>query len=248
MLDQPRSAADYAIWAVALALYVSDAAKLLSARQLLLVEAGRGRLAAALSETPYTIAGRVLVFAPLLRPDRGVFVALWGRPWLADVELARTLERIEQLRTSLAAIRALVACAFALLFIGGPVLTLLLGPAAAILCAAAAIYPAIAIAIATVWWRRRRLGLTAGRAATISLEILLCPAFLPNLVRKITSSHTIEPDGAQLVVATDDAREARDEFLERLAHRTEELIEDPSVDADTARQLRSYLETVKAVR
>ena len=83
MLDQPRSAADYAIWAVALALYVSDAAKLLSARQLLLVEAGRGRLAAALSETPYTIAGRVLVFAPLLRPDRGVFVALWGRPWLA---------------------------------------------------------------------------------------------------------------------------------------------------------------------
>ena len=123
-----------------------------------------------------------------------------------------------------------------------------MGPAAAILCAAAAIYPAIAIAIATVWWRRRRLGLTAGRAATISVEVLLCPAFLPNLVRKITSSHTIEADGAQLVVATDDAREARDEFLERLAHRTEELIEDPSGDADTARQLRSYLETVKAVR
>ena len=38
-----------------------------------------------LNERETAIAGRVLVFAPLLRPDRGVFVALWGRPWLADV-------------------------------------------------------------------------------------------------------------------------------------------------------------------
>src|SRR2546425_804433 len=112
MLD-PTDGADYTIWIVAALLYVSDAAKLLSPRQLLLVEAGRGRLAAAFSATPYTIAGRVLSFAPLLLPYRGVFVAPWGSAWTDGARLKKVLESLERLRGSLRGARLLVATAAA---------------------------------------------------------------------------------------------------------------------------------------
>ena len=136
--DGAAHGADYTIWIVAALLYVSDAAKLLPPRQLLLVEAGRGRFAAAFSATPYTIAGRVLSFAPLLLPYRGVFVASWGSAWTDGARLRKALESIERLRSSLGGARVLGILGFALLFAVGPALTLWLGTTAAIIYTAAA--------------------------------------------------------------------------------------------------------------
>src|SRR5438309_534378 len=155
MLD-PTHGADYTIWIVAALLYVSDAAKLLPPRQLLLVEAGRGRFAAAFSATPYTIAGRVLSFAPLLLPYRGVFVASWGSAWTDGARLRKALESIERLRSSLGGARVLGILGFVLLFAVGPALTLWLGTTAAIIYTAAALYPTVLVAIAYLWLRRRR--------------------------------------------------------------------------------------------
>lgn len=246
MLDPTRSA-DYTIWVVALLLYVSDATKLLSPREFLLVEAGRGRLAAAFSAHPFTLAGRVLAFAPLLLPHRGVFVAPWGSPWLDGARLTTVLNTVEQLRGSLLGARVLAAWAWTLLFVVGPVLTLLLGTTAAILYTAAAVYPAVVVAIVFLWWRRRPLRLTAARTAALSVEILVCPAFLPNLVRKITTLAPVEADGAQVLVATA-APDVKAEFLTRLESRTEELIEDTGPDEPGQAQLRSYLATVRSAR
>jgi hypothetical protein len=80
----------------------------------------------------------------------------------------------------------------------------------------------------------------------LSIEVLICPAFLPNLVRKITGQHPIEPDGAQVLAATATA-EVRDEFLARLARRTEAMLDDA---ADPAAQtgLSSYLATLRTAR
>ena len=246
MLDPTRSA-DYTIWVVALLMYVSDAAKLLSPRELLLVEAGHGRLTAAFSANPFTVAGRVLAFAPLLLPHRGVFVAPWASTWTDGAALNAVLRSVEQLRGSLFGARVLAAWAFVLLFVAGPVLTLLLGTTAAILYTAAAVYPTVGAAIVFLWWRRSHLRLSAARTARLSVEVLVCPAFLPNLVRKITALAPVEADGGPVLVAAADD-DVKDEFLTRLEIRTEELINELGPGEPAQEQLRAYLTAVRGAR
>ena len=246
MLDQPR-ATDFAIWLVALAFYVGDAARLLAPRRLLLVEAGGGRLAAVFSADPFTISGRALVFAPLLFPQRGAFVAPWGQAWVTPAALRAALNDLDALRGTLRLARVLAAWVFGLLFVAGPVLTVILGTDAAVLGIAAAVYPSVLATIAVVWGKRRAWRLGRGAAALLSLEILVCPAFLPNLVRKITGAHALEVDGAQLLVAAA-ADGVKDEFLVRLASRAEALLNEAGDDAEAQAALRSYLAVVRAAQ
>jgi len=246
VLDETRGA-DYTIWVVALLLYVSDAAKLLAPRELLLVEAGRRRLAASFSEHPFTLAGRVLVLSPLLLPQRGVFVAPWGTAWRPETALRATIDSIERLRGGLRFFRALALWAFAVLFVAGPALTWWLGTSAAVLYAAAMLYPTTIVAVVWLWWRRRTLGLTAGRAARASAEILLCPAFLPNIVRKITGAQPLTIDAAQILAATA-ASGVKEDLLTRLERRTQELLEAIDPEQPEAVALRAYLATVRATR
>ncbi len=238
---------DYAIWLLALVLYVGDAARVLSPRQLLLVEAGRGRLAPGLGEHTFSTVGRSLVFGPVHLPHRGVFVASWSTAWRDGAALQATLRSIEELRGALTVLRPLVCLVFALLFVAGPVLTWTLGPDAAVLSTAIVLYPSIAVTIGALWWKRRDLRLSAGRSAWLSVEMLVCPAFLPNLVRKITTAQPVDADGAQVLAATAPP-EVREEFLARLAVRTEALIDEAGDDEAGRQQLRAYLATVRAAR
>lgn len=232
--------ADHAVWIVAFLLYACDATKLLPPRELLLVEAGRGRLGTGFSDQPFTLAGRILAWAPLLRPHRGVFVAPWGRVWVEPDALAATLAAVERRRGVLGGARVLALVAFALLFVAGPVLTRLLGADAAVLLVAAALYPTVLAAIVWLWWRRRRLELSGLQALGVSAEILVCPAFLPNLVRKLTARLPIEADGAQVLAAAAPA-EVKAQLLTRIETRAEELLRD---DAG----LRAYLDAVRSAR
>jgi hypothetical protein len=239
VLEAPRLV-DHAIWGVALLLYAWDAARVLGPCQVLLVEGGRGRLAPALGDSPFASGGRTLALGPLHRPHRGAFVAGWGRPWRDEAALAATLASMQRLREALAPLRALAVVGAILLFVAGPALTLALGPDAAVVYTAAGLYPTVLAALATVWWRRHRLGLTRARAARVSLEVLVCPAFLPSLVRTLTGHHPVEADAAQVLLATADAGTAGD-LVTRLRRRTEDLLD--AGDADPARQaeLRAYL-------
>jgi len=144
-------------------------------------------------------------------------------------------------------LRPLVGLVFALLFVVGPVLTWTLGPDAAVLSTAIVLYPSIALTIGALWWKRRDLRLSAGRSAWLSVEMLVCPAFLPNLVRKITAAQPVDADGAQVLAATAPPK-VREEFLVRLAVRTEALIDEAGDDETGRQQLRAYLATVRAAR
>ena len=243
MLDQARGS-DYTIWVVAALLYVFDAAKLLAPREILLAEAARGRMGALFSDNPFTITGRVVAFAPLLRPDRGVFVAPWTRRWIDATGLNATLESVGRLRRALRAPRVIAACGFLWLFLVGPVLTLSLGSGAAVVYTAALLYPTIAFAIVSLWWQRRHFGLGPARTAWLSLEILVCPAFLPNLVRKITAAWPVAVDGVQVLAATADG-DVKSDLLGRLERRAEELMAE-SDDASERDELSAYLLTVRA--
>ena len=95
--------------------------------------------------------------------------------------------------------------------------------------------------------QRRALGLTVPRCAGLSLEILVCPAFLPNLVRKITWPHTIAVDAVQLLVAT--GSRVDEAFLGRLERRAENLIDGTGPEEDgLRRRLDVYLATVRGAR
>ena len=244
MLNDTRGA-DYIIWGVAALLYVWDAAKLLSARQLLLIEAGAGRFSVAFSESPFTISGKVLAFSPLLLPYRGAFMAPWGRPWVAPAGLSGTLQPLARLRESLLVVRVLATWGFVLLFIVGPVLTLMAGPNAAVVYTAIGAYWTVLMAILVVWWQRNAFGLTLAQTAWLSLDLLICPAFLPNLVRKITITWPIDTDGAQLLFATA-AADVKQEFVTRLEGRTESLVGE--VLEGPERELRSYVDVVRAAQ
>ncbi len=246
MLDQVRSS-DYVIWIVALLLYVWDSAILLSPRHLLLVEAGRRRFSPVFTENPFTISGRVLAFCPLALPFRGAFIAPWGQRWADASALGAALDAVEELRGSLPVVRALATWAFLLLFVLGPALTLSMGPNAAVVYTAIAVYPTALAAIVVLWCQRRSLRLTTARAAWLSLDLLVCPAFLPNLVRKITTPHPIAADGAQVLFAGAAAL-VKEEFLARLESRAGDLIDEASADEPAQEQLRAYLATVKAAQ
>jgi len=239
--------ADHAIWGVALALYAYDAARLVGPHDVLLVEAGGGRLAPTLSDPPFAAWTRVLSFAPLHLPHRAVFRAAWGRPWREAGAVAATVDALARLRDALGPVRITAALAALLLFAVGPALTLTLGPNAAVLYTAAAVYPTALGAGATLWIRRRRLGLGATRCALLSLEVLVCPAFLPNLVRKLTESPPLDVDAVQIVDATADAATAG-EFVARVERRTEEMLETDDGDSTAQSRLRAYLAALAGAR
>ena len=246
MLDEARTS-HYTIWAVAFLLYLCDAARLIRWRDLLLVEHGRGRLRPSLSDNPFTIAGRVLAFPPIVLPHRGVFVASWGEKWSAARDVATALASIEQLRGSLTVARAAAVTGFALLFIVGPVLTFFGGPGVGVLLTAGLLYPAILATAVALWLRRHNLRLTTMQAVGLGAELLVCPAFLPNLVRKITTKHHVDADAAQIVASTASPEE-RDELFLRLQGRADELLNEASADDAIQQELRSYLVMLREAR
>ena len=238
---------DYAIWLVAGALYVADAARLLAHQEFLLVEGARRRLAPTLSDAPFTLAGRIVAFGPLLRPDRAVFVLRWGDRWTDPTVLPAALRRLSDLCAGLVELRLVAAWAWAWLLVGGPLLTLWLGPSAAIYCAIAAIYPATLTAAVVLWCRRRTLRLSGARVARLTAEALVCPPALANLVRKITAAEPVEIDGVQIALALLRAGD-REAFLASLERRTEQLINEMEPDDPEGQRLLSYLTTARAAR
>jgi hypothetical protein len=246
VLDEAR-ASHYTIWAVAFVLYLSDAARLIRWRELLLVENGRGRLRPSFSDNPFTIAGRVLAFPPIVLPHRGAFIVAWGGKWSVDRDVTTALAAIEQLRGALGLVRVAAVAGFALLFIVGPVLTVLGGPGPGVLLTAALLYPTILGTAAALWLKRDALRLTRLQAIGLGLELLVCPAFLPNLVRKITTKHHVDADGAQIVAVTAPT-EVRDEFFTRLQGRADELLNEASADDALQQELRSYLVMLRGTR
>jgi hypothetical protein len=236
---------DYAIWIVVGALYVLDAARLLSPREFLLCQAGRGRFAPTLDEAPFTLAGRVLAFGPLLRPDRAVFVLRWGGHWADRVAVRAALDRLAEVSSALLLVRAVAIWSAAWLFVGGPALTFWLGPTLAIYATMAAVYPAAPVAGLVLWLARARLRLSRRRIVGLVAEALVCPPCLANLVRKVTLAQAVEVDGARLALAVLEG-ERRERFWERLQRRAEELINEAGQDDPEGQRLSSYMATARA--
>jgi len=238
---------DYAIWLVVGVLYVVDAARLLARTEFLLIESGRRRFAPALSDVGFTLAGKVVAFAPLVRPHRAVFVVRWGDRWAEAGVLRATLNRLSEMAAGLFGLRVVVVWTSLWLFVGGPALTFWLGSSAAIYCTIAAVYPCVLVAALVLWRGRHRFRLSGLRIAKLTAEVLVCPPTLPNLLRKVTLAEPVTVDGVQLGLAGLEP-EGRERFLERLDAHAHELINEIGSDEPEGRRLLAYLTTARAAR
>ena len=226
-------------------LYVFDAARLLSAREFLVVETARGRFAPALDEAPFTLVGRVVALGPLLRPHRAVFVLRWGDHCAHPADPRAPLRRFADISAGLFPLRLVVIWSSAWLFVGGPTLTFWLGPAAAIYCTMAAVYPAALAAGLVLWYVRPGLRLSGARIARLVIEALVFPPSLANLVRKVTLAESIEGDGVRIALALLDP-EGRERFWDQLERRAEELVNEVGRDDPEGQRLLAYMATARA--
>lgn len=87
---------------------------------------------------------------------------------------------------------------------------------------------------------------TPSHAIWLTIDILICPAFLPNLTRKITAREPIAVDGVQIVFARATS-EMKAELVRRIENRTEGLGEESdALDEAGVNEMRSYLDVVRA--
>lgn len=127
-----------------------------------------------------TWRGRYLVFPALLSPGTPVFRAVWAAPGGADVPATDSvLSVLRPLRWA----AWLVALA---LFVLVPVALAIHPPSAWLPGLLALIYLPTLLAVAQLARRRTSLGLARKDVAAIAFDVLACPPFALNLVRRVS--------------------------------------------------------------
>jgi hypothetical protein len=163
------------------AFYLKDCLLLLRSDEAVLVRSGLGRWRAGFGLPYYKLRGREPYLCNPLLPHEPVFRMRWamtpadsGSAWNAAVPTAL---RALQPAVILMALLLLVGIPTALLgHLGKSVLVLLIG----------ALYAVILISMAWVVRRRKELGLNSKACVVLASEVLLCPPYAVNLVRKLS--------------------------------------------------------------
>ena len=162
-----------------LAFYVYDAALLLYADEVVFMRKAR-RWSAAIGDGAI-VGGRYLAFPALLSPGSPVFRAAWDADLGGEVRptTATVLGVLRPLRWQAwllaLALFAVVPLALALHF-----------PPTWLLGVLAVIYLPTALAMLHIARRREILGLTRREVAAIAFDVLACPPFALNLVRRVS--------------------------------------------------------------
>jgi len=197
---------EQAIWIVAAGLYLFDVLRAIGPDQILLEERSGLKLRAVLARRPFEWGRRHLYLVGLLAPHRGVLTASQSGP-TAAAEVEAQLQALDQVRASMGPFRLLAVSMFALLFVAGPVATQHIGAAASILWLALPVYGLGLASALLLALRRPRLALSAGQAATLALECVLCPPYAADLPKKICALQQLHCSGIAAAKARMDAQD-----------------------------------------
>lgn len=225
--------AEWTLMALAAALYVWDSALLLYANEGLLTPRGRDGWALELGST-LRLAGRELYLPSPLTLHRPLFRLAWsfeapaaGDPgWSARRAAFRPLAPL---------VWGMAAALFVLLPLGlfsrfgEPML----------IAALALLYLDILAALAWAALRRTRLGIAPKRLAALAFELLVCPPFALNLVRRLSLEIPIGEDliaAARRLQGADEWQASRALFAARL----DDALLDESEDSPRAAALGRY--------
>jgi hypothetical protein len=196
-------------------LYLYDSALLLYANEGLLVTQGRQGWAVAFGSRHTTLRGRQLYVPNPLRPTQALFRLAWS----AQQPPAGAQHGWSGQRADLARLSPAVWSLALVLFVLLPVtLFARLGDLAVVL-SFSLIYLNVLLMLALLWLDRRRLALTPRHWAMIALDLLICPPFALNVVRRLSLRVNIREDfieAARHLLAPTDWEAIRPEILARL--------------------------------
>lgn len=202
------------LMAVALALYVYDAAWLLGPDELVLVRGSGGRWRPVFGIDGWRLRGREVFVPHLLMPWRAHVRAIW-LPLDEVSPASHTLPAVKVGRgLTVGATAILVLMALAL-----PYALFIRVDSGLSLGVMAAIYLCSMATLAGVWWQRRALGLTTREALQLGFECLTCPPFCINIVRKLSLRDTVTWPLSTVTALVDDDEHARMGFDLQLASR-----------------------------
>lgn len=170
--------------------YLVDTLAMLYSDEVVLVQRRRGWQAVLGSEA--TFSGRYPALPALLAPGAGVLRMRWGHAAVGAADVAAlhaSLARATPLRWPARIMAALLLGVL-------PVALLVDVTSNALLVLLAAIYVTSIGAVAYLIRHRRAFALTRGALASIALDVIACPPFAINLVRRLTLrlAHDMPPE------------------------------------------------------
>lgn len=216
---------------VALGLYLFDSAVLLHINEAVITPRRGGGWRLRFGSRHFTIRGLELYLPSPFLPHRPGFRLLWeSRP--GPVDAPGTWEARRRLFRPVAPLVWSMACAlFVLLPLG---LYSVLGDWA-LLLAIAMLYSGIGGALLWLGMKRKQLGLSARRLAILAFELLACPPFAVNVVRRVAAEMPLDADlvaAARALQRPEDWAATRGELISRL---------DEQIDAEDENSERSAL-------
>lgn len=210
---------------VALGLYLYDSAVLLHINEAVITPRRGGGWRLRFGARHFTFRGRELYLPSPFLPHRPGFRLLWA-PRPGSMDAPATWEARRRLFRPVVPLVWSMACAlFVLLPLG---LYSVLGDWA-LLLAIAMLYAGIAGALLWLGIKRNELGLTARRLGILAFELLACPPFAVNVVRRVAVEMPLEADlarAARELQRPQDWNAARSELIARLDEQIEAEDED----------------------
>ncbi|MET0292838.1 MAG: hypothetical protein ABW136_10785 [Steroidobacteraceae bacterium] len=224
----------------ALAFYVYDSALLLHDDELIFVRQGRRWHATTGSE--FVLFGkRVCLPAPLMP-----WCALVRSTWRMTDE-SQAIATMPAIATSraLLPLKMIGTTLLALLIFALPYASLVLKSGLLMLAVFAVYYALLFVALAYAFVRRVALGLTGRAYWTTALDVLACPPFAVNFVRRITLRQELEGDALAYIRGAFEA-EPRARAFEQLRRRIDERLGAAAADPGRAARLEKFRESLRA--
>lgn len=235
---------EHAIWFFAALLYVVDNSALVKDDEVMISEGWHGSLVPIVGNSAIRFFDKIFILGPIFQPHRATFVCQWGKRWLDDQELDIDLQQLRIFQKALWAVRPSAVLGFTILFVAGPLLTHFHGIGGAVLFIAPCMYATSIAATINIFVHRKCLAISRNRALMIGFEICACPAYLPNLVHKISRDRFSKLDGIQIILKC-----APEKKTTQLALVLERMIEGRRVEIAPERideiQFDSYLSKLR---
>ena len=186
---------DSAFWFLAFALYVIDNIKLIDGKEMLLVEGLTLRMEPRLAQIPFEIMRRCLVVLNPFLPFLMAFKMRWLTESSGDIHsLRRDRCLILTLQKRVMWLRLIAGLSFINLFVAGPILTSRMGLASSLILIGP-IHIAVILILVMFFVIQDAFGLPMRYWVTFVLECLICPMYLPTVLKRLSWRIALESGG-----------------------------------------------------
>ncbi len=185
---------DDMFWLIAFFLYAVDHVKFLNGREMIIRETAALRLSPTLAPTPFTLTGRGLAILNPFLP----YTAVFRFPWLATTSMTsdtlnKTKRDLDAARKRLAPFRAVAVSGSFTYFLVGPITTSFIGLGQTLILIVPLHF--LLLALLGFVFSRDGFDLSRRQRAGLIAECLICPMYVPAIVKRLSWRRSQESDG-----------------------------------------------------